>query len=71
MSVVYILLPAAVVIALIYLVLFIISVRKGQFDDTTTPAVRMLFDDDGESGRGGVADGEKDGDGDSVGEAGC
>jgi cbb3-type cytochrome oxidase maturation protein len=71
MSVVYILLPAAVVIALIYLVLFIISVRKGQFDDTTTPAVRMLFDDDGESGRGSEADGEKGEDDDTDKEAGC
>ena len=46
MNVVYILLPVALLIALGYLVLFIISVRKGQYDDTTTPAVRMLFDDD-------------------------
>ena len=46
MNVVYILLPVALLIALGYLVMFIISVRKGQYDDTTTPAVRMLFDDD-------------------------
>ena len=46
MNVVYILLPVALLIAVGYLVLFIISVRKGQYDDTTTPAVRMLFDDD-------------------------
>lgn len=52
MNVVYILLPVALLIAVGYLVLFILSVRKGQYDDTTTPAVRMLFDDDrtGESG---------------------
>ncbi|MBD3867970.1 MAG: cbb3-type cytochrome oxidase assembly protein CcoS [Acidobacteria bacterium] len=46
MNVVYILLPVALLIAVGYLILFIISVRKGQYDDTTTPAVRMLFDDD-------------------------
>jgi cbb3-type cytochrome oxidase maturation protein len=46
MNVVYILLPVALLIAVGYLVLFILSVRKGQYDDTTTPAVRMLFDDD-------------------------
>ncbi len=48
MNVVYILLPVALLIAVGYLVLFIISVRKGQYDDTTTPAVRMLFDDEAE-----------------------
>jgi cbb3-type cytochrome oxidase maturation protein len=48
MNVVYILLPVALLIAVGYLVLFIVSVRKGQYDDTTTPAVRMLFDDEGE-----------------------
>ena len=46
MNVVYILLPLALLIAVGYLVMFILSVRKGQYDDTTTPAVRMLFDDD-------------------------
>ena len=46
MNVVYILLPVALLIAVGYLILFIISVRKGQYDDTTTPAVRMLFDDE-------------------------
>lgn len=46
MNVLYILLPLALLIAVGYLVMFIISVRKGQYDDTTTPAVRMLFDDD-------------------------
>jgi cbb3-type cytochrome oxidase maturation protein len=54
MNVVYILLPVALLIAVGYLVVFIISVRKGQYDDTTTPAVRMLFDDD--SKKNGEAD---------------
>jgi nitrogen fixation-related uncharacterized protein len=27
-------------------VLFIVSVRKGQYDDTYTPSVRMLFEDE-------------------------
>jgi nitrogen fixation-related uncharacterized protein len=27
-------------------VLFIFSVKKGQYDDTYTPSVRMLFDDE-------------------------
>lgn len=32
-------------IAIIFLVLFIRSVKNDQFKDTYTPAVRMLFDD--------------------------
>ncbi|MFA7325768.1 MAG: cbb3-type cytochrome oxidase assembly protein CcoS [Ignavibacteriae bacterium HGW-Ignavibacteriae-4] len=32
-------------IAIIFLVLFIRSVKKDQFKDTYTPAVRILFDD--------------------------
>jgi cbb3-type cytochrome oxidase maturation protein len=27
-------------------VLFLISVKKGQYDDSYTPSVRMLFDDE-------------------------
>lgn len=32
-------------IAIIFLILFIRSVKNDQFKDTYTPAVRMLFDD--------------------------
>ncbi len=32
------------VVALGFLVAFFISVKSGQFDDSTTPAIRMLFD---------------------------
>ena len=53
MNVVYILLPLALLIAVGYLVMFIISVRKGQYDDTTTPPVRRLFDDDEGKNNGG------------------
>jgi cbb3-type cytochrome oxidase maturation protein len=40
------LLAISVVIALVFFVAFIISVKKGQYDDTYTPSVRMLFDDE-------------------------
>lgn len=40
------LLAVSVVVALIFFVAFIISVKKGQYDDTYTPSVRMLFDDE-------------------------
>ena len=46
MSVVYLLLPIAILFAAGALVLFIRSVRAGQFDDLDTPAVRMLHEDD-------------------------
>ncbi len=46
MSVIYLLLTISVVIAVFFFVVFILSVKGGQFDDTYTPSVRMLFDDE-------------------------
>lgn len=46
MNIIYMLLAISVVIALVFFVAFIISVQKGQYDDTYTPSVRMLFDDE-------------------------
>ncbi|NCT18628.1 MAG: cbb3-type cytochrome oxidase assembly protein CcoS [Flavobacteriaceae bacterium CG_4_8_14_3_um_filter_34_10] len=46
MSVIYILLTISIVVAIFFFLAFIISVKKGQFDDTYTPSVRMLFDDE-------------------------
>jgi len=46
MSIIYMLLAISVVVALIFLVAFIISVKKGQYDDIYTPSVRMLFEDE-------------------------
>lgn len=31
---------------MIFFIAFILSVKKGQYDDTYTPSVRMLFDDE-------------------------
>lgn len=45
MSVIIILLAASISIALLFLVAFILSVKKGQYDDEQSPPVRMLFDD--------------------------
>jgi cbb3-type cytochrome oxidase maturation protein len=45
-SVIYILLPAAVVLAVVAVVAFIWAVRRGQFDDLDTPAVRILHDEE-------------------------
>lgn len=46
MTIIYMLLAISVVIALGFFVAFIISVKKGQYDDTYTPSVRMLFEDE-------------------------
>ena len=40
------LLAISVAVAVIFFVAFIYSVKKGQYDDTYTPSVRMLFDDE-------------------------
>lgn len=46
MSVVYVVLPLSVVLAVIAVVLFVLAVRRGQFDDLETPGVRALLDDE-------------------------
>jgi len=46
MEVVYITLGVSVIVALIFFIAFLKSVKTGQYDDTYTPSVRMLFDDE-------------------------
>ena len=46
MNIIYMLLAISVFVAIVFFVLFIVSVRKGQYDDTYTPSVRMLFEDE-------------------------
>jgi cbb3-type cytochrome oxidase maturation protein len=46
MSIIYMLLAISVIVALLFFAAFIISVKKGQYDDTYTPSVRMLFDEE-------------------------
>jgi len=46
MSVIYIMLAASAVVAVIFFIAFIIAVRNGQYDDSYTPSVRMLFEDE-------------------------
>lgn len=45
MSVIVLLLTAGGVVAAGFLCAFLWAVRSGQFDDTTTPAIRLLLDD--------------------------
>lgn len=36
----------SVSLALVFLIVFIVNVKKGQFEDDESPAVRMLLDDE-------------------------
>jgi cbb3-type cytochrome oxidase maturation protein len=46
MNILYLLIGVSLFAALIFLWLFVWSVRSGQYDDSYTPSVRILFDDD-------------------------
>lgn len=46
MSVVYIALPIALLLAVAGVIAFIWAVRSGQLDDLETPSLRILGDDD-------------------------
>jgi cbb3-type cytochrome oxidase maturation protein len=46
MSVILILILASLLVALLFLAGFIWSVRSGQYEDTTTPSMRILMDDE-------------------------
>lgn len=45
MEVLYLLLGISLFVSLAFFVAFICAVKVGQFDDSTTPAHRVLFDD--------------------------
>ena len=45
MNAVAFLLPVAIFLALIFLILFLIAVKQGQFDDLDDPPKRILKDD--------------------------
>lgn len=45
MTVIIVLILASLFLALIFLAAFIVAVRNNQFEDTYTPAVRILNDD--------------------------
>jgi cbb3-type cytochrome oxidase maturation protein len=45
MIVIFILIPLSIVIAVCFLTAFIWAVRSGQYEDTATPAMRLLADE--------------------------
>ena len=46
MSVIYLVLPLALIIAIGAILAFVWALRSGQMDDLETPAIRLLLDDD-------------------------
>jgi len=46
MEVIYLTISITVLLAGFFLFLFFKNVKTGQYDDTYTPSVRMLFDDE-------------------------
>ena len=45
MLIIILLISVSLTIAVVFLTLFIWSMRSGQYDDTFSPSARMLFDD--------------------------
>lgn len=45
MSVLYVLIPVALVMVIVFVWAYAWSSRSGQFDDLTTPAMRILYED--------------------------
>lgn len=48
MDIIFLLLPISVTFALIALLSYIWAVKKGQYDDLKTPAIRVLLDEEEE-----------------------
>lgn len=46
MEILFLMVLASLSLAVVFLIIFIVSARKGQFDDDFAPAVRMLLDDE-------------------------
>ena len=46
MEILYLMIICSVSLAVIFLIIFIIGARKGQFEDDESPAVRILFEDE-------------------------
>jgi cbb3-type cytochrome oxidase maturation protein len=53
MSVLFVVVPVALVVVLAAVGAYLWAARRGQFDDLTTPAIRALHDDDPPPRRGG------------------
>jgi len=46
MSVIVVLIGISLIVAIGFLIAFLWAVKSGQYNDTYTPSIRMLFDDE-------------------------
>ncbi|MCU0770196.1 MAG: cbb3-type cytochrome oxidase assembly protein CcoS [Verrucomicrobia bacterium] len=51
MTAIYLMLPVSLLLALIFLIAYVWSVRSGQYEDTDTPAMRILTEEAGHATR--------------------
>lgn len=49
MTIIFLLISISLIVALLFLSAFLWAVRSGQYEDTYTPAVRMLFEETDET----------------------
>lgn len=59
MDILYLMIMCSVSLAVVFLVIFIVSAKKGQFEDDESPAVRILFDSEVKEGKDGINTEEK------------
>lgn len=52
MDIMFVLIPISIVLAVAGCIAFRWALRSGQFDDTKTPSMRMVFDEDETPARG-------------------
>ena len=48
MTIIILLIAISLPIAIVFLVIFLWALKSGQYDDTYTPSVRMLFEEEKE-----------------------
>lgn len=46
MDILYLMILCSVSLAVVFLIIFIVNAKKGQFEDDESPAVRILLDDE-------------------------
>lgn len=46
MDILYLMIICSASLAAVFLIVFIVNARRGQFEDDESPAVRILFDDE-------------------------
>lgn len=60
MTIIILLISISLTIAVVFLGLFLWNMKSGQYDDTYTPSVRILFDKPGEGKAQNKAEGSLD-----------